>query len=204
MASDRTIRYLGALSGAASSRVFNLTTIGLKQADNSAHWSTPLFASPIINGAINLKHRLRSDETDSFISARVLATKVIIPFEKTNLASGGRSMFVDQRGFEPLLRETGNYRQEGDLARDIAIFCLIDRIPSLDPFLLREQLRSNDIAANSSYFEISEADQRGMFGYAATEIRPLDRPRECRRGPGGKFHGQDGDRPAVQRSERKT
>jgi len=53
-------------------------------------------------------------------------------------------MYVDQHDFEPLFRETGNYRNEAAFERDLIIMRLIDKLPSLDPFLLRERLRSND------------------------------------------------------------
>jgi hypothetical protein len=173
MATDRATRCLSALSGASSSRVLNLNAIGLSQAANSAHTANPLFYSPIINSSIILKHRLRANEVDCFLVRRALATKIIIPFERADLRSGGRSMFVDQRGFDQLFRETGNYVDDSDLAHDINVLRLIDRIPSLDPFLLREQLRSHDIDASPSYFEISPADQQRMHSYASKEIGRL-------------------------------
>jgi hypothetical protein len=59
------------------------------------------------------------------------------------------------------------------MKRDLLVLRLIDNIPSLDPFLLREQLRSNAIDADASYFEISFADQQRMFEYASVEISRL-------------------------------
>jgi hypothetical protein len=173
MAIDRTVRCLSALSGASSSRVLNLLSIGLAQAENEGHSKAPLFESPIINNSIILKHRLRADEIDMFSVRRVLATKVIIPFERHDLRTGGRSMFVGQRGFEVLLREVGNYEDNAGMKRDLEILKMIDSVPSLDPFLLREHLRGNDINPDSSYFEISAADQQRMHEYAATEISRL-------------------------------
>src|SRR6185437_5352081 len=72
-----------------------------------------------------------------------------------------------------LLREVGNYKDEVGMKRDMDILRLIDSVPSLDPFLLREHLRSNDINPDPSYFEISNADQQRMHDYAATEISRL-------------------------------
>jgi hypothetical protein len=173
MAVDRTVRSLTALAGASSGRVLNLTAIGIAQSGNAAHAARPMFASRILNNAIILKHRLRADEMDMFSTRRALATKVIVPFEKTDLRAGGRSLFVDQRGFEDLVREVGNHVDDADLKRDMAVLRLMDRIPSLDPFLLREQLRGNDINPDTSYFEISQADQQRMHNYAAGEIGRL-------------------------------
>ncbi len=82
-------------------------------------------------------------------------------------------MFVDQRSFEQLIAEVGNYKEAADLKCDLDVLRLIDRIPSLDPFLLREQLRSNGIEADSWYFAISASDQQRMHDYAALEIGRL-------------------------------
>ncbi len=45
-----------------------------------------------------------------FSSPRSVATKIIIPFDSADLRAGGRSLFVDQRGYEDMLRQAGNYR----------------------------------------------------------------------------------------------
>ena len=173
MAIDRTVRSLSALSGASSSRVLNLSTIALAQAENPNHRLNPFFHSPVINGAIILKHRLRADEMDAFSPHRAIATKVIIPFQKADLRAGGRSFFIGQRFFEDLLRDVGNYGEKLDIKRDLDVLRMVDAVPSLDPFLLREHLRSNGIEPNSSYFSISSADQQRMFEYSAKEIGRL-------------------------------
>ncbi len=173
MAIDRSIRCLSLLSGASSNRVLNLLAIAEAQAANENHRASPLFVSPIINSSIILKHRLRADETQMFVTPRIQATKVIIPFEKKDLRVGGRSLFVDQAGFEALLREVGNYKNDADAKHDMDVLQLIDRVPSLDPFLLREHLRCNDVAPDPCYFEISKADQKRMHDYAAAEISRL-------------------------------
>ena len=173
MAIDRTVRSLSALSGASSSRVLNLSAIGLVQADNPNHRNNPFFTSSVINGAIILKHRLRADEMDAFAPHRAVATKVIIPFQKTDLRAGGRSFFIGQRFFEELLRDVGNYGDNLDIKRDLDVLRLVDAVPSLDPFLLREHLRNNGIEPDACYFSISGADQQRMFEYSAKEIGRL-------------------------------
>lgn len=173
MAADRSVRCLSALGGATSSRVLNLVALGLANAGNDDYRKAPLFTSKIINGAIILKHRLRADEMDCFITRRALSTKIIIPFERADLSAGGQSLFVGQRGFEQLLRDVGNYKDLSEMKHDLEVLRLIDALPSLDPFLLREHLRSHDIAPDSSYFEISAADQQRMYGYAEQEVSRL-------------------------------
>ena len=173
MGPDRVARSLASLGTASSSRVFNLCAIALAQADNPAHGERPFFESRVLNSAILLKHRLRADETQLFGTDRAVATKIIIPFQKTDLRMGGQSFFVGQRSFEVLLRDVGNYRDEGAFERDMTALALLDRTPSLDPFMLREQLRSHGIQPDGCYFSISIADQQRIHAYAAKELRRL-------------------------------
>jgi hypothetical protein len=153
--------------------VLNLIAIAAANVENERHRSAPLFVSKILNHSLILKHRLRADEMDFFTTKRALATKIIVPFERSDLKFGGQSLFVGQRGFEDLLAEVGNYRDGTDMKRDLDVLRLIDGVPSLDPFLLREHLRCNDILPDSSYFAISPADQQRMHDYAAEEVSRL-------------------------------
>ncbi len=172
MSSDRSIRFLGALGRASTSRVLNLFRIAADNADNPEHAARPLFASPIINKAFLLKHRIRADESYLFTSARSVATKVIIPFDAFDLRAGGRALFVGQRGYEDMLRQVGNY-SSASLERDLTVLRLLNTIPSLDPFLLREHLRNNKIEVAPCYFAISEGDQERMYQFVSGEMSKL-------------------------------
>ena len=98
MAADRSIRCLSALCSASSNRVLNLITINDANVDNEKHRTMPMFDSKILNNTIILKHRLRADEVDLFVTRRAIATKIIIPFERSDLRVGGQSFFIGQRG----------------------------------------------------------------------------------------------------------
>ena len=172
MSTDRSVRFLSALGGASTSRVLNLFRIAAENADNPEYQEKPLFLSPVINKSFLLKHRTRSDETYLFASPRAVATKIIIPFDATDLRAGGRSLFVDQRGYIDTLRSAGNYNSE-KLERDMTVLRLLNAVPSLDPFLLREHLRNNEIDVSSSYFAISEGDQERMHNFVSQEMSQL-------------------------------
>jgi hypothetical protein len=172
VSTDRTVRFLSALGGASTSRVLNLFRIAADNADNPEYQEKPLFLSPVINKSFLLKHRTRSDETYLFASPRAVATKIIIPFDATDLRAGGRSLFVDQRGYIDTLRAAGNYNPE-KLERDMTVLRLLNAVPSLDPFLLREHLRNNEIDVSSSYFAISEGDQERMHKFVSQEMSQL-------------------------------
>lgn len=172
MAGDRSVRFLSALGRASTSRVLNLYRIAADHADDPEHGEKPLFLSPLINRSFLLKHRVRADEAYLFPCPKAVATKIIIPFDFSDLKAGGRSLFVDQRGYADMLRSAGNYSGEA-LDRDLWVLRLLNAVPSLDPFLLREHLRNNNIEVASSYFAISEGDQERMYEFVRKEMSKL-------------------------------
>jgi hypothetical protein len=172
VSTDHSVRSLSALGGASTSRVLNLFRIAADNADNAEYTDKPLFLSPIINKAFLLKHRTRADETYLFASPRAVATKIIIPFDSADLRAGGRALFVDQRGYVETLREAGNYNSDA-FERDLTVLRLLNAVPSLDPFLLREHLRNNKIDVSPSYFAISEGDQARMHSFVTQEMSRL-------------------------------
>ncbi len=169
---DRTIRLLAALDGASTSRVLNLGQIARTRGADPEYREKPLFLSPAINTAFVLKHRTRSDESYLFTSPRSISTKLIVPFDLKDLRAGGRSFFIDQRGFIENLREAGHYRDE-KLERDVVVLRLLSAIPSLDPFLLREHLRNNGFEVAACYFAISPGDQERMHDFVSAELQQL-------------------------------
>ena len=172
MASDRTTRFLGALDGASTSRVLNLRQIARINTQDPDHAAKPLFLSQAINSAFILKHRIRADETFLFHSARKAGTKIVVPFDQSDLKAGGRAIFIDQRGFIENLRDAGHYTDER-LERDVLVLRLIHAVPSLDPFLLREHLRNHEIDVAACYFAISPGDQDKMHHFVAQELSRL-------------------------------
>ncbi|MBS0281548.1 MAG: hypothetical protein JSR25_10340 [Proteobacteria bacterium] len=174
MAVDRIVRLLSALNGAATSRVLNLRQIARANGHDKEHNEKPLFLSAPINTSFIIKHRVRSDESYLFASSRSVATKIIIPFDPLDLRAGGRSIFIDQRGFAEGVRMAGHYSEE-KLERDLFVMRLLNAIPSLDPFLLREHLRNNGIEVASCYFAISAGDQERMHEFVSQELSHLVR-----------------------------
>lgn len=169
---DRSVRFLAALRGASTSRVLNLHCIAEANEQNPQYREKPFFVSPVINRSFLLKHRTRADEAYLFAGSRPTATKIIVPFDTTDLKSGGRSLFVDQRGYTDALRAAGNYTNDA-LQRDLWVLKLLDSVPSLDPFLLREHLRNNQIDVAPCYFAISDGDQEKMHRFVKDEMTRL-------------------------------
>jgi hypothetical protein len=131
----------------------------------------PLFQHPTLNRAIILKHRLRRNESDVFgMMSRRLTTKIIVPLAPHELKLGGQYFFVDQLGFEAVMRDVFGRSLDH---QDIKTLRLLDSLPSLDPFLLREQLRRNGVDPAPCYLSISANDLKKMKAFVQAEITPL-------------------------------
>lgn len=170
--SARIFRSLTSLQGASTSRVLNLHAISQKIQGDVAP-ADAFFSSPALNSAIIMKHRMRSDDLDLMPARKAVCTKIIVPFDRQDLRAGGKSLFVGQQNYAETLRDVGQYLACHDMDRDMRVLRLLDSLPSLDPFLLREKLRSDGMAPDPRYFSISPADQRRMFDYAAGELNRL-------------------------------
>lgn len=168
---DRAFRNLAHLRRTASTaRVLNLLMVYNDHAFDPDWMASPLFHTPLLNRSLIIKHRLRRNELDAFRPHRQVATKIIIPFDSDDLKSGGRYIFVAQQSFERLMK-TAFGLESGH--PDLATLRLIDALPSLDPFLLREQLRRSGIEPAPCYFSISQNDLTRMLTFVEGEIRPL-------------------------------
>ncbi|WP_122466035.1 hypothetical protein [Brevundimonas lutea] len=168
---DRSVRNLALLqSSASTSRVLNLLAVWRRHGSDEAWAANPLFRNPLLNRSLIIKHRLRRDEMDLFASRRQVATKVLLPIDPTDLRLGGRSVFVDQLRFADSMKSTFG---SGFTESDLKTLRLLDELPSLDPFLLREQLKRHEIEPDRCYFDLTEADLKRMFQFARDEITPL-------------------------------
>jgi len=169
----RAVRSLLRLqSSVSTARALNLTGIWRKHRENADYLANPFFRSPILNRSIILKHRLRADELDLMGGARTTATKVILPLDPGDLRVGARSFFVNQIGYRSLLEEIATSDLAAD-RHDATLLDLLDALPSLDPFLMRERLRQNDFTPARCYFDLSEADATRMFAFVRQELKPL-------------------------------
>lgn len=168
---DRTIRNLAHLRRSASTaRVLNLLKVSQDHASDLDWAARPMFRTPALNRSLIIKHRLRRNEIDLLRSRRQVATKVVVPIDMAELKSGGRYVFVDQHGFERVMREAFGLHPDDP---DMATLRLMDGVPSLDPFLLREQLRRGGVDPAPCYFAISDADLQRMSAFVQREIQPL-------------------------------
>lgn len=83
-----------------------------------------------------------------------MATKILISFDMADL------------------RAAGNYTAER-LERDLVVLRILNAVPSLDPLLVGEHLRNNQIDVAACYFAISEGDQERTHNFVSQEMSQL-------------------------------
>ncbi|MEY4249224.1 MAG: hypothetical protein RJA87_857 [Pseudomonadota bacterium] len=168
-------RSLSSLENSASTaRVLNLRKVFSDFNEDPAYQKAPFFKNPLLNRSLIVKHRLRGNERDDFVVVRNVATKLIIPIDTTDLKVGAHYVFVGQKNFEKMLLTSFDINAK-ELQKDFETLNVLDAIPTLDPFLLREQLLRHGIKPASFYFQITEADVSRMLTFAEAEISELVR-----------------------------
>jgi len=169
----RNLRLLTGLQDSASSaRVLNLVATHHKFPNEPNIAQAPFFKNQRLDHSIILKHRLRPNEYCQFSRPRPTATKIMLPIDSTDLRAGAQTFFVGQKDFDRIAEsEFGVDMKHG--SRDRRVLELLDNLPSLDPFLLREALLRAEIEPARAYFGISDADIQRMFDFVQREIMAL-------------------------------
>jgi hypothetical protein len=150
----------------------NLAGTVRRAAADPASLTPPFFSHPLLNRCIILKHRVRPNEMEAFLAAKQNATKILLPIDPNDLKLGAHYFFVGQKDFDEVTSNVfGSALAHGQ--HDRQVLDLIDALPSLDPFLLREHLRRHGFEPARAYFNISDADLERMHNYVEAEITPL-------------------------------
>ncbi len=173
MEPDRSVRLLTALEGSASTaRVLNLVATHRKYPNDPDVAQAPFFKNRLLDRAIILKHRLRPNEYGLFQSPRPTATKVMLPMDHSDLRAGAQTFFVGQRDFDRLTESAfGADLKAG--TRDRRVLDLIDSLPSLDPFLLRESLRANEVEQKEIMALVTLSSSEGAISSSARLVEKL-------------------------------
>ena len=156
----------------SSSRVLNLNKIYKMHRRSAEHSAKPLFSNALLNRSIILKHRLRAGERHHFTDGRSVATKILFPLDTMELKLGAQYIFVGQKDFEDRLCEILEDKAF-NLGADIFILNLIDSIPSLDSYLLREFLTQAGIRPADCYLENGVGDRKHVQQFVLNEITTL-------------------------------
>jgi len=160
------------MNAKSSSRVLNLIRVNAIAEKAHEPLDPPMFKTPMLNKAFVIKHRLRANERELFEENRATATKIVLPIDPTNLGIGGKSVFIDQINFDKMITDaTGIHDLE--TSPDIRLMRELDRIPSFDPFILKEWLARTGVRPDGRYFELTDSLIAGMEEFVFQEISLL-------------------------------
>jgi hypothetical protein len=160
------------IAEASSARVLDLVSLSIDPPSEGDYVERPLFHHPVLNRTIIVKHNVASTEEDPLAPRRLGATKVIFPFDPADLDLGGQYLFVDQPDFIAALTRHLDYG-ELPLERDVQVLRLLDKLPTLDPFLIRGILAQQKIDVGRCYHRLTEHDRADMLSFVIGEMEAL-------------------------------
>ena len=146
-------------SSASTLRVWNLVYLAERYHDCDAFHSYPLFQNERLNRAFIIKHAPRPYERDLFGRYTSCATKIIFPFDTNELQLGGRAVFFEE---ENAIKKLAGFldvdHRSEEFQSDVALLQEISKLPSIDPYLLRERFDTMGFKVAREYFTISDSD----------------------------------------------
>lgn len=155
-----------------TARLLNLHALAMEKSTDPDYYAKPMFIHPVLNRSIIVKHNVRPGEEERIAPRRFNATKIIFPFEPSDLGLGGQYMFVGQENFLAVITRHLEYGGRV-LDRDLAVLRILDGLPTLDPFLVREVLATHKIEVDASYYRFSEPEKAHMLAFVEREIEAL-------------------------------
>jgi len=146
--------YLRPMLDAGSPRVFNVNemTRRILAKDPAA----PLFfRNKPLNAVVLIKDAVPASERRG--GGRQTGTKLYFPFNELDIYEGGRSIFIHDSNLRRAITDKFGEGTVSDEERneDMRILSVLDKLPSLDPFLMKDVFHREGIAINDAYFEVS-------------------------------------------------
>ncbi len=159
-------------------RILNLNraTRMLRQVQGSG--AGTFFRNKRLATSIIIKHTLRDHERSMFENPPIVATKVLVPLDETSLATGAVSFFVGERSYPAIMRQSFGINTLGGATaadKDALILAKLNETPSLELFLVREILGSDEYAIPKDYFQVSLIEDSAIKSYITRELTPLIR-----------------------------
>jgi hypothetical protein len=157
-----------------SARVLNCAAVTAELRELNDNAGPPLFHTTPLNHAVLIKD-VREDERRGRDPTRI-GTKVYLPFDpKTPLAGGQTIFFGDQRFRAAIanLVDLSQPRQREAFDRDTRVLEVIDSLPTLAPFLLRDRLERAGIEVDPRYFRLSEQEWSEIVGFIRAQFQAI-------------------------------
>jgi hypothetical protein len=173
-----TSRYLKPMLDAGSSRVFNCNDVARKLGRREDEENAFLFQTAAMHNLVLIKEALRYDDP-RHPKGQVIGSKIYVPYNRDDIYEGGRSIFFHSPSLLQVFHEQFGV-EESDatsvgLEHDMRIFRILDDLPSLDGFLMRDALELDGIQANEAYFDVSAEERVAIQEFIRGKMEPLVR-----------------------------
>ncbi|HLJ21813.1 MAG TPA: hypothetical protein VKU84_16525 [Stellaceae bacterium] len=169
-------RYLKPMLDAGSSRVFNCNDIWRKHARKPSG-TAQFFTNPRLHSLVLIKETNANGVHGATAAGQFVGTKLYFPYNGEDVYEGGRSVFLHHPHAMSVLREqfglASTTATQEQLLRDLKILRILDQLPSLDGFLMRNALEQEGITVHESYFEIPEEERAAIVQYVRHKLEPL-------------------------------
>lgn len=165
------------LIDAGSSRVFDCNAITLKLLGEGGNGGGLFFRHGGLNHVVVIKHSVLPSERRSRRDPPV-GTKLFFPFNERDPGEGGSTIFLHDRQLEAALNERCGLSRLTDKEAfddDLKLLKVLSKLPTLDPFLLRDVLEAELIPVNDRYLEITDEHWTEIQGLIQERFVPIVR-----------------------------
>lgn len=167
--------YLASELNSGSTRVFNVDRLHRAVMADGAPRDEQLFRRAELHRIIFIKQALVDSSYMPERASRI-GTKLYFAFNEQNVFEGGKSIFAGDPQFDDAMAFQLGFdrsRKVEDYVRDRDVIQILDSLPSLDPFLMRDRLAAEGITPHLGYFEIEEDEWRTIRDHVMRKFKPM-------------------------------
>lgn len=98
------------------------------------------------------------------------------PFDMENITGGGTTFEFGERNQNVILQEAFGFDPNAETENseaDLKVLRILENIPSLDPFLLKDKIDAEGFEIQEGYFSISEEEFANIKEYIIEKFRPI-------------------------------
>jgi len=167
--------YLASELNSGSTRVFNVDRLHRALTLEGAPRDEQLFRHAELHRIIFIKQALVDSDYQKERRNRV-GTKLYFAFNEANVFEGGKSIFAGDPQFDDAMAFQLGFERGKNMEnyiRDRDVIQILDSLPSLDPFLMRDRLEAEGITPNTAYFEIAEEEWTQIRDHVMRRFKPI-------------------------------
>jgi hypothetical protein len=107
-----------------------------------------------------------------------IVTMIYSPFDFDDIPGGGTSFEMGSSQQDAMLQQAVGFNPNGDadtVERDLKVLGMLEELPSLDPFLLKDKMLAEGVEVDATYFDISEEEFQAIKNYILKKFEPITR-----------------------------